>query len=87
MSKLMSKLGGAPKTMQVDGEGNLNTTIAKNYSEGARECELITTAAGAHFRNGRIERLHQTLKGCVRAMLLHSGLSVKFWYHALQHRC
>ena len=85
MSKLMSKLGGAPKTMQVDGEGNLNTTIAKNYLEGARECELITTAAGAHFRNGRIERLHQTLKGCVRAMLLHSGLSVKFWYHALQH--
>jgi hypothetical protein len=29
--------------------------------------------------------MHQTLKGCVRAMLLHSGLSVVFLYHALQH--
>lgn len=85
VAKLMSKLGGAPRAIQIDGEGNLNTPIAKNYLEGARQCEVITTAAGAHFRNGRIERAHQTLKGCVRAMLLHSGLSIKYWYHALQH--
>ena len=84
-AKIFSKLGGAPKRLQIDGEGNLNTSLALNYFEGARECEVITTAAGSHFRNGKVERLHQTLKGCVRAMLLQSGLSVRFWYHALQH--
>jgi hypothetical protein len=71
--------------LQIDGEGNLNTSLALNYFECARECEVITTPAGSHFRNGKVQRLHQTLKGCVRAMLLQSGLSVRFWYHALQH--
>ena len=84
-AKLFNQLGGAPKTLQVDGEGNLNTEIALNYFQGARECEVITTAAGAHFRNGAVERFHQTIKGCARALLFRSGLSLRYWYHAMQH--
>lgn len=60
--------------MQIDGEGNLNTPFAQRYFEGAQECEVTTTAACAHFRHGKVERLHQTLKGCVRAMLLRYAL-------------
>jgi hypothetical protein len=66
--KIFNMLGGAPITVQIDGEGNLNTPIAINYLEGARECEVITTSAGAHFRHGKVERFHSTIKGSGRTM-------------------
>jgi hypothetical protein len=60
--KIFNMLCGAPITLQINGEGNLNTPIAINYLEGARECEVITTSAGAHFRDGKVERFHTTIK-------------------------
>ncbi len=54
-AKIFNILGGSPITLQIDGEGNLNTPIAINYLEGARECEVITTSPGAHFRHGKVE--------------------------------
>ena len=67
----------------IDGERNLNTPIAINYLEGARECEVITTAVGAHFRHGKVERLHAKIKGSGRSMMFDSGVSVQFWYYAV----
>jgi hypothetical protein len=84
-AKIFNMLGGAPITLQIDGEGNLNTPIAINYLEGARECEVITTSAGAHFRHGKIERFHATIKGSGRTMMFDSGVSVQFWYYAVVH--
>jgi hypothetical protein len=78
--------GGRLAPTSGGGGGKLEHSSCHELFRGcARECEVITTAAGAHFRNGKVEQLHQTLKGCVRAMLLHSILSVAFWYHVLQH--
>jgi hypothetical protein len=76
---------GALITLQIDGEGNLNTPIVMNYLEGARECEVITTSAGAHFCHGKVERFHATIKGSGRTMMFDSGVSVKFWYYAVVH--
>jgi hypothetical protein len=39
--KIFNMFGGAPITLQINGEGNLNIPIAINYLEGARECEVI----------------------------------------------
>ena len=84
-AKIFNILGDAPITLQIDGEGNLNTPIAINYLEGARECEVITTSAGAHFRHGIVERFHATIKGSGRTTMFDSGVSVQFWYSAVVH--
>jgi hypothetical protein len=60
-TKIFNMLGGVPITLQIDGEGNLNTPIVINYLERARECE-VTTSTGAHFCHGKVDRLHATIK-------------------------
>jgi hypothetical protein len=83
--KIFNILGDVPITLQIDVEGNLNTPIAINYLEGTRECEVITTSSGAHFRHGKVERFHATIKGSGRTMMFDSGVSVQFWYYSVVH--
>ena len=46
---------------------------------------LQPTAPESSFQIGKVECLHQTLAGMIRAMLLGSNLSSKFWSDALMH--
>ena len=69
----------------LDGEGNLNTPIAMNYLEGVRECEVITTSAGAYFRRGKVELFHTTIKGTGRTLMFDSGVSAQFGCYAVVH--
>ena len=84
LARIFAEAGGAPSVVQVDGEGNLNSKVAESYIAG-RGSELITTEAGAHFRNGRIENRHSLWKAMTRAMLDCSGLDISFWHFALSH--
>ena len=45
----------------------------------------ITTSAGAHFRHGKVERFHATIKGRGRTMMFDSGVSAQFWYYTVVH--
>jgi hypothetical protein len=65
-----------PKEVQIDGEGGLTNDIASNFF-AARGIHVIKTEAYAHFRNGKIERRHQTWKAMCRAMPNRAGSNVE----------
>jgi hypothetical protein len=74
---------GNPKKVQIDGEGGLSNDIASDFF-AVRGIHVIKTEAYAHFRNGKIERRHQTWKGMCRAMLNRAGMSISFWWFAMR---
>ena len=74
---------GNPKEVQIDGEGGLSNDIASDFF-AVRGIHVIKTEAYAHFRNGKIERRHQTWKGMCRAMLNRAGMSIAFWWFAMR---
>ena len=81
--RLIAHLKLTPKEIQVDGEGNLNTPIASNYftSVGVK---LTTVEADHHYRNSKVEKKHDVIKTMARTSLERSGLSLAFWYFAVQ---
>ena len=48
-------------------------------------CTLKVTAPESSFQIGAVERLHQTLAGMMRAMLLGSSIGSYCWFNALLH--
>jgi hypothetical protein len=50
----------------------------------SRGIHVIKAEAYAHYRNGKIERRHQTWKGMCRAMLNRAGMSIAFWWFAIR---
>ncbi len=74
---------GNPKEVQIDGEGGLSIDIVSDFF-AARGIHVIKTEAYTHFRNGKIERRHQTWKGMCRAMLNRAGMSIAFWWFVMR---
>ena len=73
-----------PKEIQIDGEGALNCPVARNFFTSQRT-KWSLVEASHHYRNGKVERKHDTLKSTARAMIERSGLHLCFWYFAIQH--
>ena len=48
-------------------------------------CTLQATAPESIFQIGIVERLHQTLDGMMRAMLLGSNLGSDYWSDTILH--
>ena len=46
---------------------------------------MRVTGTGAHHQNGLVERANQTMDKEIRAMLIGTGLPVKFWPCAFRH--
>ena len=74
---------GNPRTVQIDGEGGLANDVAADFF-ASRGIHVVKSEAYAHFRNGKIERRHQTWKGMARAMLNRAGMSISFWWFAMR---
>ena len=73
-----------PAEIQIDGEGALNCATARNYFT-SQQTKYSLVEASHHYRNGKVERKHDTLKSMARALIERSGLHLCFWYFAIQH--
>ena len=84
IARLFNDLGGAPKHTYVDGAGELTSEVAQQYFAHANT-SFNKTEASEHWRLGKPERAHGSLKGATNACLHHANAPLKFWYLALSH--
>ena len=82
IARLFNDLGGAPKHTYVDGAGELTSEVAQQYFAHANT-SFNKTEASEHWRLGKPERAHGSLKGATNACLHHANAPLKFWYLAL----
>ena len=84
IARIFNDLGGAPKHTHVDGAGELNSAIARDFFASCNT-SLNSTESDEQWRNGMSERAHGTLKGCTNATLHYANAPLAFWYLALSH--
>ena len=84
VKQMFADVGGPPKSVGIDGAGELNSRNAKRFF-AALGVAIDDTVAGEHWRQGRIERGHLTVMQSTRAVLAHSQAPHAFWSFALDN--